>query len=576
MNPSSGLQELILRTNAEQVANSFLVLIAIAFILGLYFYKRDKAKGYTHYAPNLLTSIGILGTFMGIVIGLIEFDPSDIDASIPLLLDGLKTAFITSLAGMAASISYKVLTTSVSAIQPPQFQGSGPSEVGPEDIYASMIQQNEGITQLRKAIAGDEDSSLVSQIKLLRSDHREHQIISERSEKQRGQQVELLQQIYTLSQEQVEKFSDFRAELKEQMQEFADTLSKSATEQVIDALRQVIVDFNNNLTEQFGENFKALDASVKKLVTWQDNYQQQLADMKQMFDLGVQSIEKTEKAVSNISESAHSIPETMNGLKTLLETTQHQLKELSNHLEAFKAMRDEAVAAVPTIREQVDMTVSSISDAATQASEHYRRLLDSSDAYIEAHDQMLHTHLDEFQNNFERVNANLTTTSDAVSNSATEITAQLKEGITDVNSNIRDMVESLVKGSNDLSRSLTDMGKATEQHAQDVQQQNNQIVEALGKQVSTMLEDVTAMQTQKMSESQQQLEQVLRQVIKKTGESVNEQMAALDSSMQSELERVIQHMGKALAQISGRFTEDYSKLTSSMQKIVESGPRGNY
>ena len=52
-------------------------------------------------------------------------------------------------------------------------------------------------------------------------------------------------------------------------------MSKLATEQVIAALKTVIQDFNNNLTEQFGENFKQLNTAVLELVTWQENYKQQ-------------------------------------------------------------------------------------------------------------------------------------------------------------------------------------------------------------------------------------------------------------------------------------------------------------
>lgn len=46
----------------------------------------------------------MLGTFFGITIGLISFDTSDLDKSIPLLLEGLKTAFFASLAGMIGSL----------------------------------------------------------------------------------------------------------------------------------------------------------------------------------------------------------------------------------------------------------------------------------------------------------------------------------------------------------------------------------------------------------------------------------------------------------------------------------------
>jgi hypothetical protein len=46
-----------------------------------------------HEGPSIFTTAGIFFTFLGIAEGLYEFDPKKIDASIPALLDGLKTAF---------------------------------------------------------------------------------------------------------------------------------------------------------------------------------------------------------------------------------------------------------------------------------------------------------------------------------------------------------------------------------------------------------------------------------------------------------------------------------------------------
>jgi flagellar motor component MotA len=71
-----------------------------------------ELQGFVHYAPNMLTSLGILGTFVGIVVGLIGFDVNAIDASIGTLLAGLKTAFITSLVGILLAILFKAAETS--------------------------------------------------------------------------------------------------------------------------------------------------------------------------------------------------------------------------------------------------------------------------------------------------------------------------------------------------------------------------------------------------------------------------------------------------------------------------------
>ena len=59
--------------------------------------------------PSLLTTIGILGTFVGIYMGLHEFNISNIDGSIPKLLSGLKVAFTTSIAGIVGAIFLKII-----------------------------------------------------------------------------------------------------------------------------------------------------------------------------------------------------------------------------------------------------------------------------------------------------------------------------------------------------------------------------------------------------------------------------------------------------------------------------------
>ena len=62
--------------------------------------------------PSLLTSLGILGTFMGMMSGLsgLDFSSSEkIIAGIPVLLDGMRFAFGTSVAGVSCSICFNML-----------------------------------------------------------------------------------------------------------------------------------------------------------------------------------------------------------------------------------------------------------------------------------------------------------------------------------------------------------------------------------------------------------------------------------------------------------------------------------
>lgn len=80
-----------------------------------------KHKRIIEYFPSIISTLGVLGTFFGITIGLIGFDTNDLNASIPKLLDGLKTAFFTSLLGMLGSI---ILSSKVNRL----FDRSGASD----------------------------------------------------------------------------------------------------------------------------------------------------------------------------------------------------------------------------------------------------------------------------------------------------------------------------------------------------------------------------------------------------------------------------------------------------------------
>jgi len=74
--------------------------------------------------PTVFTTLGILGTFVGIYFGLQKFDVNDITGSIPTLLDGLKTAFTTSILGISLSLIFgkisQIVLRAVEMKSPPQ------------------------------------------------------------------------------------------------------------------------------------------------------------------------------------------------------------------------------------------------------------------------------------------------------------------------------------------------------------------------------------------------------------------------------------------------------------------------
>ena len=89
------------------------IVIIILAVWGNIYINRLKKKGvqalmkqqqWLEMMPSAISTLGVLGTFFGITLGLICFNTQNLQQSIPELLNGLKTAFFTSLAGMIGSL----------------------------------------------------------------------------------------------------------------------------------------------------------------------------------------------------------------------------------------------------------------------------------------------------------------------------------------------------------------------------------------------------------------------------------------------------------------------------------------
>ena len=82
----------------------FSIVITLVFVVAVIAWfsaeTQEKRAWIIARAPGILTALGLFGTFWGVAVGLGGFNSRNIDASIPVLLDGLKLAFWTSILGM--------------------------------------------------------------------------------------------------------------------------------------------------------------------------------------------------------------------------------------------------------------------------------------------------------------------------------------------------------------------------------------------------------------------------------------------------------------------------------------------
>lgn len=569
--------------SADYINVLMLLTILAVFSIALYFAKENKAEEFVQFAPSLLIMLGLLGTFFGVVLGLVYFDLNNIQGSIPLLLAGLKTAFATSLAGVFASLLFRIL------LMTPFFPVVNNQENEfAETLIVTLQDQIGEIRSLKDALVGDDGFSMLNQINMLRKDMNENASTS-------------LSKTQELLEDQKKYLVTSTDRLNLKLQDFANTLSSTATEQVIDALKNVVADFNSHLIEQFGENFAQLNQAVKSLVSWQKNYKTQLTQMSEQYDKSVKSITETEIALAHISENSKTILDAMDVLKEVMTVNRHQLSELERHLGAFKDMRDSAVEAVPEVMRQVEYTLSEISSSVTTVNSHYSQLLSDSDDFIQKYTRTSEDLLTKFasttEDNIEKVGLRLELSAERIGTNIenasnifatntgrtnesfqnmsqhlevqTEaVTQQLKIMINALNDQVRDILASMTDGAQAINSTMTDANLHLLSDTKEIREQVVGSIDEMQKHLQEVIEHVTSEQHRLSVSTFKTLEKKIADQVAKTGEVVEKQVGILDKAMQEEINHAFKDMGTQLVSLTGRFTEDYKQLTEQMQEVV--------
>lgn len=301
-------------------------------------------------APGVLTGLGVLGTFVGIFQGLIGFDVRDISASVPVLLDGMKTAFVTSVVGMGSGLIVKVVGEVF------QRQGGAPQDASAGDIIVrleSMEASNrEGLERLRGAIIGEGDGSLVTQMQKLRT------TLDDRLQANSKQVGELGEATLT------------------EIRNISTRMAEDNTKAFIEALERAIQDFNTKLTEQFGENFKQLNVAVGRLLEWQEQYRLQMAEMAgHLKDASAASV-LSATALNQVASSSGAIVAASARLEELLNSYASSQSDLERKLEAFADMSVQAQSALPVVEERLNAMTVGLGTAVQQAVERARQIAD--------------------------------------------------------------------------------------------------------------------------------------------------------------------------------------------------------
>ena len=266
------------------------------------------------HGPEVLTTMGILGCFTGITIALFSFDPNNIQQSVPSLLGGIRTAFWASLAGVFGALTLRFAQ---------RFRPLSEANES-ETSDAEVIDVVRAIDRMDRRQAEDQNRLLVA-------------------------------------------FQDFSQHMVENNQKA-----------VVEALKEVVRDFNQQLTEQFGENFKQLNSAVEKLVTWQQQYRETLEQLQAEQQKSQLALAQAGESLANMAQSAGHFAQTAHALESEIAQLTQTRERLFAQEEALARLLETLREVTPTFAAKADDMLSEISSGMTKVTrEIAERMLES-------------------------------------------------------------------------------------------------------------------------------------------------------------------------------------------------------
>lgn len=343
-------------TNYLYIVYGFMAAWALASIFWIVklFVKKDVETVNDHLyeaIPTVFTTLGVLGTFTGIYFGLLDFKTDNIDGSIQDLLEGLKTAFVTSIFGIILALIFG----RIADLAYGRAESSGPAKATDElsalreiieIIRAGNTEANQNLRQLNTSLVGENDESVSTQLIKLRNKFSD-------LEKVQGQQTDavweirdalggsdetsLLSQVQRLRAEQKEAadatgriittvmdtMTQNSQLLHQKFDEFADLLAKNNTEALVDVMQKATEQFQEQMKsiieKLVQENFEELNNSVQRMNDWQQENKSMITQLTNQFTQVSTDLATSSVAMREITTNTAKLTDSNSTLTALIE-----------------------------------------------------------------------------------------------------------------------------------------------------------------------------------------------------------------------------------------------------------------
>lgn len=286
-------------------------------------------------APGMLVGLGLLGTFLGLTIGINDFKagtPQEVMDSIQRLLPGMWMAFLTSVLGMVCSIAFTMRYKKVSnrfRKQLLQF-----TDMLDDAYYIDDISRLSGVIR-EQFDCRKEDGTCVPL----------------------GQAV---REILTENEEQTKALKSFSSDLAVSFSGVLDDVLSRQMQDKIQPLLQSLVDH----LDELGKKIQAPASDmVGAVVEDLKNSMTQVIDefRKNLSGSATSELENLAKQLGSTSEAMAALPKDMENISSTLQTVIQDVKAVISDISNTNA--SDRNAAMEQMQEQIKFATSSISDA---------------------------------------------------------------------------------------------------------------------------------------------------------------------------------------------------------------------
>ncbi len=272
----------------------------VMLILAAVDIKTTKSPNHRDFKSIILTT-GVLGTFVGIFIGLLGFDINSVENSIPALIEGLKVAFYTSIIGMSLSVIISVYQRSV---------GYKPSSTDNLEFIGVQVQKLDNLEKILQSNEAMKDAILAvneGNAKLLDSTT----TLTQECLKTMQESFATLQSValkldstiannYKALSDKLDALDSTIRELDFNFKKEIERLSSNFSADVISALNSLSTQYQQTIHLHFSENFKRFNSAIENLLAWQVQYKQSVLDSNAILRNSTEHLEQINAVTQSI------------------------------------------------------------------------------------------------------------------------------------------------------------------------------------------------------------------------------------------------------------------------------------